>query len=211
MSRKSKVEITAESVRKAITEGKFSSLTGLAHSLGYKGSVSSSLTKMLRAILPDIDALLAANKPNAPAKGDKTETVAGKVVKAVKAKAAKLPAKPVATPKDGKWPVHPQNPFGRPSSAYHVCFNILASHAEGLPREKLIDLLAEATGKPPKLAAFDAQVVLSARGNEPGLNPHEGPRNRSCRFGFWVKRENSHVKLVLPAASAASSPAKESP
>ena len=190
MSRKSKVEITAEGIRKAISDGKFSSLTGLAHSLGYRGSVSSSLTKKLRAILPDIGGLLSANKPA----GDGKE--GGAVSKATKkAKAAKA----VAKPKGGKWPRHAQNPFREGS--YGTCFDILSAHPDGLPRERLIELLAKATGKDEKHAAFDAQVVCSARKNDDGLNAYEGPRNRSCKLGFYVERVNGHVKMVLPAAA----------
>ena len=128
-----------------------------------------------------------------------------KVGKTTQAKAAKprSSTKIAGTPK--LRPRHPQNPF-RQGSAYGVCFDLLAqANPDGLQREKLVELLAAATGKSAKRAAFDAQVCLSARGAAgPDLNPFEGPRNRSCRFGFWVKRENSHVKLVLPAAGAAS-------
>ena len=196
MSRKSKVEITAETVRKAVEDGKFSSLTGLAHSLGYKGSVSSSLTRKLRSLLPDIDALLAAAKPASDGHADAT---AGK---ATQAKVAKPPATPVASvakPKGGKWPRHAQNPFREGS--YGTCFDILSAHPDGLPRERLIELLAKATGKDEKHAAFDAQVVCSARKNDDGLNAYEGPRNRSCKLGFYVERVNGHVKMVLPAAA----------
>ena len=47
---KAKVELTAEAVRKAIEEKKPTSMTGLAHGLGYKGSVGGSLTKKFRAL-----------------------------------------------------------------------------------------------------------------------------------------------------------------
>lgn len=193
MARKSKVELTEKSARQAIADGKPASMTQLSHLLGYKGSVSSSLTKKFRAILPDIDALLAANKP------------AGDGKAAAKAAKPAAPAGDAAKPKGGgkikgakpsKWPRHAANPFREGS--YSTCFDILAAHPVGLPREKLIELLAKTTGKDLTKASFDAQVVLSARGNSEGLNPFEGPRNRSCRPGFWVERKNSHVKLVLP-------------
>ena len=38
--------------------------------------------------------------------------------------------------------------------------------------------------------------------NDKGLNLFEGPRNRSCKHGFYVERQNSHVRLVLPANTA---------
>lgn len=203
---KAKVELTAETVRKAIEEGKFSSLTGLAHSLGYKGSVSSTLTRKLRALVPDIDAMLKANAApvEGKEKGDagKTGPTGTKAKKATnKAAKGKGKAKPAAKSavKGGKWPNDPRNPFVRPSSAYHVAFNILAAHPAGLPREKLVEHLAAATGKDLKHAGYDAQVLLSAHGNsdEPGLSRNDGPRHRSCRPGFWVKRENGHVTLMV--------------
>ena len=195
MSRKAKVEITAETVRNAISSGKPASMTQLAHQLGYHGSVSSSLTGRFRQLVPDVDNLLASCKSTGASPND-----------AKPPKATPVHARPASRGKGkgGKWPRHPQNPFREGS--YGTCFDILAApaHEGGLPRERLIELLAKGTGKDMKRAAFDAQVVLSARGADgPNLNPFEGPRNRSARFGYWVKRENSHVQLVLPAASPA--------
>jgi hypothetical protein len=204
--KKAKVELIAEAVSKVIEDGKFCSLTGLAHSLGYKGSVSSSLTRKLRELLPDIDSLLAANKP---AQDGKTDASAGKASKATKEKPAKPKSSAKATGKSsgGKWPRHPANNF-REGSSYGTCFDVLAAHPDGLSREKLVEMLAKASGKDIQHAAFDAQVVCSARKNDVGLNAFEGPRNRSCKHGFYVERTNGHVKLVLPAAGSAT---KETP
>lgn len=186
---KAKIEITAESVRKAISDGKPASMTQLAHQLGYSGSVSSSVTRKFRQLVPDIDSLLASNKlaMGGEAKADAT------------GKAAKPTAK--AKGKGGKWTRHQQNPFR--VGSYGTAFDILAAHPAGLPREKLVELLAKATGKDIQHAAFDTQVVCSARQNDKGLNPFEGPRNRACRHGFYVSRVNGHVKLVLPHATNA--------
>jgi hypothetical protein len=195
MSRKSKFAITEEFVRKAIEDGKLTSMTQLAHELGYKGSVSSSLTKKFRQLAPDVDALLAANKL---AIGN-----TGKVSKARKPKSSSKSAKAKAKAKASKWPHSLSNPFKRVGSAYGICFDILAAHKDGLPRQKLVELLAKATGKDLIKAAFDVQVICSARGEAgANLNPFEGPRNRSAHFGYWVKRDNSHVRLVLPANTA---------
>jgi hypothetical protein len=206
MIKKSKVELSADSVRQAIADVRPASMTQLAHQKGYKGRVCSTLTKKFRVLLPEIDGLLATNKPS---QGGKVEANAGTApkIKTAKPKSVDKP-KPSAKPAGGKWAHHPQNPF-REGSAYGTCFDILAANPEGMTREKLVETLAKTTGKPPKLSAFISQVVLSAKGAaSEGLNPFEGPRNRSCRFGFWVKRENSHVQLVLPAASTVS---KETP
>ena len=192
---KAKVELSVESLRAVIEAKKPTSMTQLAHGLGYKGSVSSSLTSRFRALVPDIEALLAESAKSAKG-GDSKPTAA-------KSKAAKPIAKAVAKPsakagkggKAGKYARDPRNPFREGS--YGTCFDILAKHGQGLPRERLVALLAEATGKDLVHAGYDAQVVLSARPNEDGLNNNDSPRNRSCRPGFWVRRENSHVRLMV--------------
>ena len=200
--RKAKIELTADTIRKAIEDGKAASMTQLAHQLGYKGSVSSSLTRKFRQLVQDIDGLLAANKPaGGPAavakpKADKLAAPAGSARKSAKGKPAKQPAKPAKSAKKGKWPHDPRNVF-RQGSAYSICYDILAAHPEGLTRENLVKLLAKNTGKDIQHAGYDAQVLLSARGNEPGLSRNDGPRHRSCRPGFWIERVNSHVKLVV--------------
>ena len=196
--RKAKVDLTADALRKAIEEGKPASMTQLAHRLGYKGSVSSGLTKKFRVLIPEIDALLKSTTPTGtPSTDGKAVTAKTKPAKAAKSGAKQLKANPVGA-KTGKWPRDPRNPFREGSSSYGICFDILAAHKSGLRRETLVALLADATGKDPKRASFDAQVVLSARGSdEPGLSRNDGPRHRSCRPGFWVERENGHVKLVV--------------
>jgi hypothetical protein len=164
-----KAKLTAEIVRNAIGEGKPDSMTKLAHLLGYRSSVSSNITRKFRSLVPEIGGLLAANKSS-------------------KTTDASIKAKPA--PKVGrKWPRDPRNVF-RQGSAYGTCYDIMASFKSGLPREKLVALLAKTTGKDLTHAGYDAQVVLSAWGND-------GPRNRNCRPGFWVQRTNGHVKLMV--------------
>jgi hypothetical protein len=95
------------------------------------------------------------------------------------------------SPTKNRKPTYPRaggNPF-RPHSSYSIAYDILSKHQEGLPRQKLIALLAKATRKSPRRAGFDASVILSAK------NSVDGPRHRSCRSGFWVQRENDFVKL----------------
>jgi hypothetical protein len=184
MSRKSMIEITAEIVRKAIENGKLTSMTQLAHELGYAGSVSSSLTKKFRQLAPDVDALLATNKL---ASGNTGKVSPAR--KPPKSKPSSKSTKPPAKAKASKWPHCPSNPYTRSGSAYGLCFDILAAHPDGLPRQKLVELLAKATGKDAQHAAFDCQVVCSARMNDKNLNLFEGPRNRSCKHGFYVAKK----------------------
>ena len=201
--RKAKVELTEAAVRAVIERDRPRSLTGIAHGLGYKGSVSSTLTKKFRQLFPDIDVLLARTAESAMGGGGgKTKAVEPAVKKAApkgkapKGKAPKGKDKPAANA-GGKWPRDQRNPFR--AGAYGTCYDILAAHKDGLNRQRLVELLAEATGKDLKHAAFDCQVLLSARGNddEPGLSRNDGPRHRSCRPGFWVKRVNDHVTLMV--------------
>lgn len=193
---KAKVELTAEAVKAVIEQDKPKSLTGLAHGLGYKGSVSSTLTRKLRSLVPDIDALLKGAAGLAKGDGEgKTEAANPTASKEPKGKSAKGKAKPVAKV-EGKWPHDERSPF-RPGSSYDTCFSILAKHKDGLAKAKLIELLAEATGKDLRHAGYDAQVLLSAHPNEDGLSNNDSPRHRSCRPGFWIKRTNGHVQLMI--------------
>lgn len=78
-------------------------MTKLAHGLGYKGSVGGSLTKKLRALIPDIDVLLKGATGSAKVCNDDGKAGATKpkvAEKAPKGKAAK-----------SKWPRNPRNPF----------------------------------------------------------------------------------------------------
>jgi hypothetical protein len=188
-----KTELTAELVLEAV-KGGAKSLTAVSKALGLgKGSVSGSTAKAIRALVPDIEARLAANKAN---KGDTKTDAKPKVAKA-KPSTTKGKVKPAKAPiKEGKWPRDPRNPF-REGSAYATCFNILAFHKAGLPKEKMVELLAEATGKDIKHAGYDAQVLLSAHPNDNGLSNNDSPRHRSCRPGFWIQRTNGHVKLMV--------------
>ena len=192
---KARIKLTAEAVQAVIGRDKPTSMTQLAHGLGYKGSVGGSLARKFRALFPDIDVLLKRTAESAKGGDDgKAGTTKPKAAKAKPAgKQAK--AKPAAKA-GGKWPRDPRNVF-RPSSSYASCYDILAAHKDGLPREKLVALLAEATGKDAKHAGYDAQVLLSAGPNEGGLSNNDGPRHRSCRPGFWIKRTNGHVQLMV--------------
>ena len=195
---KAKTDMTAELVMKAFEDHQPKSLSQLAHNLGYKGSVSSNLTKKFRTLIPNIADLLNSgdHQETSPKSVKPSKPVAATVAKNAAKVAKTVKAKPVIA---GKWPHDPRNPFR--AGSYGTCFDILAApaHKNGLPKEKLVALLAEATGKDVPHAAFDAQVVLSARGNDeqPGLSRNDGPRNRSCRPGFWIKRTNGHVQLMV--------------
>ena len=110
-----------------------------------------------------------------------SKPTAAKPVKSTKAPKASTKSQP---------PRAATNPF-RQGSAYGVCYDILAAHPEGMPRQQLITDLAKASGKPIKNAAYDSAIVLSAR---PDF------RHTCCRPGFIIKRENDNVRLEVTAA-----------
>jgi hypothetical protein len=189
--KKAKVELSEAEVRKVIEERKPASMTQLAHEFGYRGSVSSTLTKKFRQLIPNINALLKGSAE--PAKGE----THGGTAKTAEPKASKAPkAKSKPAPKASKYPRDPRNPF-REGSAYATCFDILAAHKDGLPKEKLVELLAKSTGKDLVHSGYDCQVLMSAHPNENGLSNNDSPRHRSCRPGFWIKRTNGHAQLMV--------------
>jgi hypothetical protein len=218
--------ITKDDIERAMREARPASLTGLAKALGYKGSIGGGLAKTILGLVPGIEEVLATNKAakqietsakegtatvgsagtagSAGATAMAPTTATAATAKAAtpkrKANAATKPtAKPAGkpAPKAGrKWKRDPRNVY-REGSAYATCFDILSSFKSGVARTKLVELLAAATGKDVKHAGWDAHVVLTAWGNEPGLSRNDGPRHKSARPGYWVKRENGHVTLVV--------------
>ena len=61
---KQKPEVTVEAVTRAVQDGRLTSLTQVSKSLGLgKGSVSGSVARRLRELLPAIDGMLAGTQP----------------------------------------------------------------------------------------------------------------------------------------------------
>jgi hypothetical protein len=111
-----------------------------------------------------------------------------KTIAKVKTKKPLMNTSPSKTKPLSKVPRATNNPF-RVDSAYAVGFDILHAHPVGLPRKRLVELMAKATRKSVEKAGYDAAVVLSAK------NSPTGPRHRSCREGFWVERDGDLFKL----------------
>jgi hypothetical protein len=133
--------------------------------------------------------------------GKKVEKPVGKnVQKQVKSagkKPTKAPKTAVKSAKvtkpviKSKYARHPQNPY-RQGSGYGLVFDILASHKEGLRRDVLVKLYSQESGKDEKKGAmWDSTVVLS------GSESNTGKRHRSAREGYWVKKTNDHVMLMV--------------
>jgi hypothetical protein len=205
MTDQDKNEIMAGSIVAAVKNHKVCNMTQLAVKMGLlkKGqSVSGSFGKKVKSLVPDIADLFKANgetgkgkepiNPATPIKPIKPVKPIKVVVEPKKAP-AKSPQKPAKTPKPGTpslYPRHEKNPF-RMNSSYGKVFDCFASFKNGVRRDELLTKVAEAVGKDLKHAAYDLAVILSAK------DSNTGPRHRSCAEGFWVRRENDHLTLVI--------------
>lgn len=103
---KPNAQLTAEAILNIIADTKPKSLTGIAHAMGYKGTISGSVAARIRELVPNVTDLLTA-------KGTKGGDASG--VKPV----AKEAAKPAAGKKPASvaYPVPECCPF-RPTSGY---------------------------------------------------------------------------------------------
>jgi hypothetical protein len=107
-------------------------------------------------------------------------------------KKAKAGVKKPTVKKNGKaYPRVAGNPYR--AGAYSTAFDILFAHPTGLPRQKLVELLAKSKGISVRKAGFDVSVVIS-----PSTASPASPRHRSCREGYGIERENDHLVLRLP-------------
>jgi len=131
----------------------------------------------------------------------RNKSVSGKQGKVSKTKTGKTTTKKPAITTTAKtddntkisFPRNEHNPF-RVGSSYGALFDIMATpdHLQhGIHKQKLIELLARQISKPIRLATFDCNVLCSAS------ESLTGKRHRSCKDGFWVRKQNSHVQLML--------------
>ena len=130
----------------------------------------------------------ATTKPKTTTKAEtKTKTARGTSAKRPVAPAKKVTAKVVKTTAYGR---HPSNPY-RPLSSYSKAYDILASYKQGVNRQDLLKAVSQFIGKNEQRSSFDLAVILSPR------ESNNGPRHKSCRPGYWVKKENSNVCLMI--------------
>jgi hypothetical protein len=172
MSKKT-AEITVESVIKVVNEGRLTSLTQVSKALGLgTGSVSGSVSKRLRQLVPTIDAMLAQYKG---VKGEKPE---GKPTE--------------ATPQDDGETLCPF----RGSSKYAAIWMALYRHRKtGVTRKALVEEITASDKRfaDPKTADYAVTVVASPT--------RDGGAHRSAdRAGdvYWVeKSDGGHLQLHL--------------
>jgi hypothetical protein len=187
-------DLTAEAVIQSIGTSKAASLGQLHRALGGKGSASGSLAKRLKELVPNIGELFAANKgeageEKATAKAEKDpkpekKAKREKASKTAAKKVAEKPAKRAVKRADG-------NPF-RDGSGYGLLFDILAAAgAEGMPVDAWKKKYMSITGKDEAHTRYDTCVLLSAQESP------TGSRHRSCREGFWIRRECDNLVLCI--------------
>lgn len=170
---KQKAEVTAAAVLEAV-KGGATSLTGISKAMGFKGSVSGSVAKRLREILPNIDGMLAANKDG--------KKPAGK-------------AKPVAPQDEGERLC----PFRSTSKYAAVWLALWRSRQTGVTRKALIEEITSINKNfaDPKTANFAVTVVTSP--SEDGKSHRSASRAGDA---YWVeKSEGGNLKLHLRSES----------
>lgn len=177
-------ELSAESIRNALASGA-TSLIQVWRGLGRTGNMDGSATARMRALVPDLDTIMEANKATKYGPG------AGSIPKL----AVKIPAK--AAPDGASAPTrHPANPY-HVGSMYGTILDCMATPEalrKGVSREKLAAMVAAILKRDPRLVAYGVTVVCSPE--DSSLTCH---RHRSCREGYGVRKtDGGWVKLVLP-------------
>jgi len=165
----SKAAISRESIEKALSEHKPTSLSSLYKTItAKKTSVPGSVAAKMRMLVPDIMERLAENKKLSPTKS-------GSVAKSRKDKTLKQ-GDATATPY-------------REGSAYSQIYQILMEHPDGISRTELIREAARRCKKSASRSGFDVAVVVSPR------ESCNGPRHRSARDGYYVNVQGSCYTL----------------
>jgi len=167
----SKIKLTADEVLIVLEKSRPGSYSTLYRALGGKSNPASSTIKAFKALVPDVEKRLKANRG-----GGTTVQNSGKFAGRK------------------KWPRNKHNPYR--SGSYATAFDIAASFKDGLPRAKLESLHAQAMGRNKNEAyksRFDCSVVLSVKGE--GM---DSERHKSCRSGYGLIRDGNWIKLVMP-------------
>jgi flagellar biosynthesis/type III secretory pathway M-ring protein FliF/YscJ len=106
-------------------------------------------------------------------------------------KTSKKPDKKIATlTTSNKYPRHERNPY-RPNSSYGLVFDVLVKQKDGITRQELSKIVSEEGGKPASLCSYDVAVVISGRESATST------RHKSAKEGYWVRRENDHLTLMI--------------
>ena len=176
-----KVEISQQKIIIALESRSPKSLTEVYRILGGTGKLSGSIAKKMRELVPGIEERLANNKAREIKAGEKPPATLPKSGKT--GKGAKMSSR-------ATYPRCDKNPF-REGSNYALAFDVLASSKDGLPLADWRERYAKTARKPLKLASYDIQVLLTAKGSP------TGERHKSCRDGFFIERQCDHVRICF--------------
>ena len=174
-----KVEITREKIVEVLESKSPKSLTEVYRHLGGVGKLSGSTGKLMRTLVPNIEKVVAGNRAG--------EGKAEGNPEAILRTSGKSKNSGKKTHK-AMYPHCDKNPF-RERSNYALAFDVLAAYPDGLPLAEWRERYAKAARKSLKLASYDIQVLLTAKGSP------TSERHRSCRDGFYIERETDHVTL----------------
>jgi len=186
-------EMTRETILTVVEAGA-TTITEVVRRLGYK-SVCGGTTKRIRELVPDIGDRLKAAKDGA--KRLALKKVAKKKTKPAKAKGGPRKGAPA------EYFRAEHNPFRAGSSMYGICYDILAAHPDGIPRDKLVNELArlmprkegESDADLHRRAYYNVTVVASSR--ESGESHRCIARAADTYFVARCENGGSRLRLVL--------------
>lgn len=174
-----KTQLTEELVRQAIKDSGANSFTSLYRALGHKAKPNGKATATIKALVPEIEELLKANKPEGTPKSEPKPKNEAK---------AKKPTPKTTGFKSTKFPRHEKNPF-REGSGYALLTDIISSAgSEGIAKSEVLKSYCKATGKDDQHARYDLAVIMSA-------STVSERKHRSCRDGFSVLRDGDNLRI----------------
>ena len=172
-----KTQLTEELVRQAIKDSGANSFTSLYRALGHKAKPNGKATATIKALVPEIEELLKANKPEGTPKSEPSSE-----------KKSNKPTPKATGFKSTKFPRHPKNPF-REGSGYGLLTDIIASAGtEGIAKPDVLKAYCKATGKDDIHARYDLAVINSA-------STVSERKHRSCRDGFSILRDGDNLRI----------------
>ena len=174
-----KMQMTDESLRQAIKDSGADSFTSLYRALGHKAKPNGKATAAIKALVPEVEELLKANK---------SEGTSASMQKPKPARQDKKTTPKTTGFKSTKFPRHEKNVF-RSGSGYGLLLDIIASSgSNGIAKDEVIKSYCKATGKDETHARYDLAVILSA-------STDSERKHRSCRDGFSVLREGDNLRI----------------
>lgn len=197
--RKTKMEITAETVSGIINEQKLTSLTQVSKALNLgKGSISGSVSNRLKQLVPDIEQMLAQNKT---AKGDETGGANHKSEKKTGLPTAKAVAKSADKPATSPQATEMQDegesicPFRRGSKYGAIWLSLYRHRKNGITRKALVEEIISSSNDFADKKTCDYAITVVASPNREGGFHRSASRAADV---YWIeKAEGGNLTLHL--------------